>query len=163
RTTGQGPASKQRIEASHRKTSVKLRSKCDPTRGRARMLKETLYGLRLAFPVPDPLRFEIAVGSETMHDELSARADMDPLGRAFPRLVCHGEGWWAATSRSGLHRKPRWFAEFEDFEAVVLGDEWSLLDYFVPTPFMTKERKYEALSDLVSVVRVDLDPPGDKG
>jgi hypothetical protein len=79
--------------------------------------------------------------------------------RAFIELLSAGvEGSWAATERSRLKAKPRWFGSGVDLaEALVEG--WGVLDYFVPYPFSEPKREFAALVDRLSLVRVDLDPP----
>ena len=82
--------------------------------------------------------------------------------RAFIELLSAGvEGSWAATERSRLKSKPRWFASAAELAETVVGESWGVLDYFVPYPFERRQRKFEALVDRVQVVRVDLDPPRD--
>jgi hypothetical protein len=78
--------------------------------------------------------------------------------RAFIELLsASADGSWAATQRSRLNRKPRWFGSGIDLAEAVVGD-WGVLDYFVPYPFERRQRKFEALVDRLQVVRVDLDP-----
>lgn len=95
------------------------------------------------------------------HHGLVAQVESEEAkARAFIELLSLGEeGSWAATERSRLKSKPRWFGSAADLAKMVVGEGWGLLDYFVPYAFERRQRRFEALVDQVRVVRVDLDPP----
>ena len=67
---------------------------------------------------------------------------------AFLKCLTHDEdGLWTVTPRSQGRVAPRrWFSSSDDLISFVVGDRWGAVDYFVPSPFVTQQRNYEAWS-----------------